>query len=258
MQSQLVLVQDNLWLERQRIAGKAVSRCLSEFYALKNEPNVCLKQIERMCIDIIAQMKCSATFYDYKGFPGHVCLSVNDSLVHGIPFEYTLQDGDVCTLDLGATYEGAIADAALTMIYGQPRNEKHVQMLSMCQKSLNAGIQSIKVGKRQGCIGEAIWNTVKNSEFSLIEDLGGHHLAYNQPHAGIFVHNKSTANEGPRLVQGMTLAIEPILVCGKSKTINTLDDGWTINGKDIGCHMEHTIFIHEQHVEIITEHGIEL
>jgi methionyl aminopeptidase len=255
--SEFITLKDDLWLKRQRVAGIAVSSCIKKFAEiLKNDSGMSLKDIQKISLEIIKSMDCTPTFLNYKGFPGAVCLSVNECLVHGIPSDYVLQDGDVVTLDLGATYEGAIADAAFTCIHGTPKNPKHIEMLALCQQSLNAGIRAIEIDKRVGVIGSAIWNTVKNSEFSLVEEYGGHSLSYDVPHADPFVPNKSAVNYGPKLKQGMTLAIEPILIMGKSSQTKILEDKWTVVGKDIGCHFEHTTFIHENYVEVITEHGM--
>lgn len=252
----LIILKDSLWLERQKVAGKAVAECLKTFYNL-NKINISLKEINEICFEILNKHKCTPTFYNYKGFPGYVCLSVNEHLVHGIPSDYVIQAGDVVSLDLGATFEGAIADAAITRIFGEPKSQRHQDLVSTCFKSLNNAISTIKVEKNLGCIGEAIWNTVKQSGFSLITDYGGHGINYNTPHAKPFVASKANGYDGVRIQPGLSIAIEPILVDSDSDKSFVTDDGWTVQGYGIGAHFEHSVTIDcDGNVHVITDHGV--
>jgi methionyl aminopeptidase len=115
------------------------------------------------------------------------------------------------------------------------------------------GIQAVRVGKRLGCIGEAIYKSAKNNGFSIIQQYGGHGISWGTPHASPFVANKSSANEGMRMQNNLTLAIEPMLTMGSTKTW-TDEDGWTVWCEaEISAHWEHTIYLHEDRVEIITD-----
>ena len=256
--SELIILKDELWLSRQKIAGKAVSESLQNFAKnLKEGYAVSLKDIEAWCLQILKDNNCTPTFLNYKGFPGAVCLSVNENLVHGIPTDYVLQDGDVVTLDLGATFEGAIADAAFTCIYGQPKDKKHVQMLTLCQDALMAGIDAFEIGNRIGAIGAAIYKKANGHGFGIVDDYGGHGINYNQPHALPFIANKSFPDTGVRIQKGMSIAIEPMLIMGGSNKTKILSDKWTIAGKDVGCHFEHSVTIDlDGNKHIITEHGM--
>lgn len=255
---QLVTLKDEKWFERQRVAGLAVAKCLAASKKMIDEttPNISLKDIEAECEKIIAEMDCTPTFKGYKGFPGAVCASVNKEVVHGIPSDYVLKQGDVVKIDLGATFEGAIGDAAMSTIYGEPKDEQHIRLLDVCQKALYAGIESIEVGKKMGCIGNAIYSHVHKglfySHFKLITQYGGHGIDYDTPHAMPFVSNKSNKDDGIRIRPGLTFAIEPMLAVGSSKT-RVLDDGWTVVTPDIACHFEHTIFVGEDKVHIMTD-----
>jgi methionyl aminopeptidase len=224
---------------------------------LKDADKISLKDIEKSSLDILKSMDCTPTFHNYKGFPGAVCLSVNKDLVHGIPSDYILQNGDVVTLDLGATFEGAIADAAFTCIYGEPKDPKHMEMLTLCQSALNAGINAVAVGKRLGVIGSNIFKTARDKGFGIVDEYGGHGINYNQPHAPPFVSNKSRDNEGPIIQNWMNFAIEPMLIMGGSNKTKIAADGWTVFGNDIGCHFEHSICIDGEGIlHIVTEHGM--
>lgn len=250
----LIILKDAFWLERQKIAGQCVAGILKTLnkMVVEKTPNISLKDMEVEAIQQLKAANCTATFKDYKGFPGAVCLSVNRQLVHGIPTNYILQEGDVVKFDLGATYNGAIADAAITSIYGKPKSNTHVELIKMCNNALYEAIKSIKIGKQLGCIGYAIHRYVTSkTNFGLVTNYGGHGINENQPHASPFVANKSKSNEGIRIQAGLTIAIEPMLTIGSPQT-SLSKDGWTVLTEGINCHVEHTIFVHNDSVEIIT------
>ena len=250
--SHFISLKDENWISRQRIAGKCVGKVLRTLNKLVKAGGVNLKDLENEAQKIITEHDCTPTFHGYKGFPGILCLSVNQQLVHGIPVDYNLQDGDVVKFDVGATYQGAIADAAYTAIVGKPKTETHVRLIDETKKALMSGIQAAKVGNRLGQIGYAIHKSVSKTEFGLIVDYGGHGLDENVPHTEPFVSNKSQPNQGVRLQAGMTLALEPMLTIGGTQT-QVGKDGWTVTTPGIGSHMEHTIFIHPDRVEIMTD-----
>jgi methionyl aminopeptidase len=253
--TQFIPLKNNEWYEKQKIAGKVVAACLKTVKTLieKETQNLSLKDLEAECEKIISDAKCIPTFKGYKGFPGAICTSVNKQLVHGAPTDYVLQPGDVLAVDLGATFEGVIGDAAITCIYGEPKNQEHVKLLETCQGALYAGIKAMAVGKQLGCIGAAINKYVKNSNFSLITKYGGHGLMEGL-HSQPFVPNKSRSNEGIRIQPGLCIAIEPMLVMGINNTRTYVKkDNWTVCGMDISSHYEHSVFVTENSVEIMTK-----
>lgn len=253
-QTLLVTLKDDKWFDRQKIAGQCVGSILSALNRLIKEvtPNLTLRDLEQTAIKMFKEAGCTATFLGYKGFPGAVCLSVNRQLVHGIPSDYKIQDGDVVKFDLGATYEGAIADAAATAIYGNPKSVQHVELVETCRAALNNGIKAVTLGKRLGVIGYAIQHTVKRTRFGLITNYGGHGLDENKPHASPFVPNKSQPTEGIRIPVGLTVAIEPMVVVGDTRTV-VAKDGWTVLTEGVGAHFEHTIFVGPDKVHVMTE-----
>lgn len=250
-------LHDNKWLERQRIAGRVAGKTLSLLEKLVQEKTVkSLQELDKIAEELIIANGCSPTFRGYKGFPASVCISVDNdklhALVHGIPSNYVLQDGDLVSFDLGATYEGAIGDTAITCIYGSPKSERHVKLVKDTEEALSRGIQAIAVGKRLGIIGSTIYKFLSPKSYGVINNYGGHSLDYDIPHAFPFIPNKSSADEGIRIVPGMTLAIEPMAVLDGSVRTWTGDDGWTVFTDRPSAHWEHTVFVHEDHVEIIT------
>jgi methionyl aminopeptidase len=248
-----ISLKDNDWLEKQRVAGVIAAKTLLLLEGLvKDKTKLSLQEMNDLAEDYIVKQGGSCTFKNYKGFPAGVCISVNKQLVHGIPSDYHLQEGDVVSFDLGVTIEGAIADTALTCIYGEPKSKRHVELLDGTYTALVAGIDAIEVGKRLGCIGQAIYKVARNYKFSVVINYGGHGLDWNIPHAQPFVANKGIENEGIRIQPGLSIAIEPMLVIGPATT-TTQPDGWTVTTPDIGCHFEHSIYVHEDGVEWITE-----
>jgi len=251
----LVILHDEKFLERQRIAGKVTASTLSLLENLvKEKANLSLSEMDKMADEHIRKNSCEPTFYMYKGFPSHCCFSVNKQLVHGVATNYKLKDGDIISFDLGATYEGAIADSAITCIFGDPVLERHSILVKDTQRSLYKGIQAAKTGNRLGAIGSAIWHYARSKGWGVITHYGGHGLEYNKPHANPFVANKGEPDAGLRLLPNMTLAIEPMLTSGSTKTWVDEGDKWTVWCEaDCSGHFEHSIFIHEDRVEVLTK-----
>ncbi len=250
----LIVLKDYHWLKRQKHAGRCVSNILNAFDQTIKEkpPNLSLLDIENMALVYMKYYDCTPTFKNYKGFPGSVCLSVNKQLVHGIPNDYILCDGDIVSLDLGATYEGAIADSARTAIYGQPKSTEHVRLINACKEALNLAIKSIAIGKKLGVIGNAIYKHAQNTGFNVVTNYGGHGIDYNTPHAEPFVANKANPNEGITIQAGLSIAIEPMFTIGSAETKINEYDKWTVTTPGINAHFEHSVTIMEDGNYIIT------
>lgn len=254
-----VKLKNDSWLEKYRIAGRIAGETLSLLSREVEKGTMkSLLELDKLAGEYIKDNDCEVTFCGYHGFPSNCCISVNRQLVHSIATNYVLQEGDMVSFDLGATYQGAIGDTALTLIYGKPKSENHLRIIKDTEESMMKGIAAIEVGKRLGCIGEAIWKYAHNKGYGVITHYGGHGICATEdgvgiPHAEPFVSNRSTSNEGIRLENGMVLAIEPMLTSGSTKT--WIDgDGWTVNCEaDLSAHAEHSIFIHDDKVEILTE-----
>lgn len=254
----LIKIKDGSWLSRQRVAGKVVSQALSMLEKLVREKTTkSLLELNAIAEAFILDHNCQCTFKNYRGFPAGVCISVNYQLVHGIPTSYQLQDGDIVSFDLGATYEGSIADSALTCIYGTARKIEHIKLIEATKEALHRGIVQARAGNRLGAIGNAIYKSARGNGFNVIENYGGHGICNHSdgsgmPHAPPFVSNRADSSVGIHLQAGMTLAIEPMLVPSDTST-QVGPNGWDIMTKEIGAHEEHTIFIHDDWIEVITE-----
>lgn len=256
-QHQLIRLHDESWLPKLRIAGKAVRQCLDwSSNAIINQEVKNGLEIANKCSEILNDFDCTPTFHNYNGFPGLLCVSVNQALVHSIPNNKPFQKGDVIKVDLGATFQGAIADAATTSIHGgQALDPKHLELIKTTKMALDNGIAIIRVGKRLGCVGNAINKTVNRTRFGLITKYGGHgiyhHITKSEPHAQPFCANSAQSNTGIRFQNNLTLAIEPLLCLGTNET-KVAKDGWTVMCNDISCHFEDTIYISDDKVIIIT------
>lgn len=248
----LITLKDDVWLSKQRVAGKVVAGALNLLQALViDKTTKSLLELNSLAEEYITSKGCECTFKGYKGFPAGVCISVNEVLVHGIPTDYKLQEGDLVSFDLGATYEGTIADSAITCIYGTPKSELHIKLIEATKTSLLRGIASISVGKRLGSIGHAIYKSGKGAGFNVITNYGGHGLDYHIPHATPFVANKSNPEDGIVIQPGLALAIEPMLVLGSTESY-IAKNGWDVITSSLGAHFEHSVYVHQDRVEILT------
>jgi len=253
--SSFIHLQNDKFLQRQRIAGKIAANTLTLLENLvKEKTKLTLIELDKLAEEFIRKNDCVPTFLNYHNFPNSVCISVNNQLVHGVPTNYSLQEGDVVTFDLGATFEGAIADTALTCIYGEVKNPMHLKGIEITNLCLEKAIAAVSVGKRIGVIGHTIHKTAKENGFDVIETYGGHGIQHNTPHAQPFISNKAQVEEGINIQPNMTIAIEPLLFpLGHSNKTKIDKDGWTVFMNDICFHSEHTVYIHPDRVEIITE-----
>jgi len=258
--SEIIVLKDKDWLVRQKIAGHVVAKAHNEIYAMLKgmASNLTLSKLNCLVEDLIRSNNCTPTFLNYRGFPSTICASLNNELVHGIGTrDIVLKDGDVLKVDIGATFEGAIGDCAVTYVYGKIKNQEIGRMLISCQDALYDAINLVEPGRRVGELGKAIWDRSKKDGFGVIVDFGGHGINYDKLHADPFIPNKSASNDGVTIQAGISIAIEPMFVLGKNSKTKTLADKWTVITHDIGCHFEHSVTLDEDGCRhIITEHGI--
>jgi methionyl aminopeptidase len=191
------------------------------------------------------------TSQGYKGYPRAICISVNEVVVHGIPDERQVADGDVVTIDVGVTLDGAIADSAYTFAVGSI-DARAQALLDACQDALWAGIGQARPGNRIGDVSHAVQKAVEGAGFSVVRSLVGHGVGryyHEDPH----VPNFGQPGRGPRISEGMTIAIEPMITMG-SPDVVLHDDGWTISTSDrsLSAHFEHTVAITADGARVLT------
>jgi len=192
---------------------------------------------------------------DYPPFPDVICISVNDEVVHGVPSQREIVDGDIVSLDFGVKYRGMITDSALTVIAGKPREQRHVELVEYTEKSMLAGVSVLREGIQTGDIGAAIQIVLDRKRYGIVRELVGHGVGHHL-HEDPNIPNYGRPGSGPELHAGMTIAIEPMATLGK-EAVRVGDDGWTILTRDgsMAAHFEHTILILEDGAEILTSRG---
>jgi methionyl aminopeptidase len=192
-------------------------------------------------------------FFNHEGFPGVICISVNDEIVHGVPsVKKRIKDGDVVGLDFGVVYKSFYTDSAITVVVGN-QTEEIKRLVEGTKKALDAGIAAIKGdGTRVGDISAAVQRVLDTNKLGVIRDLVGHGVG-DSIHEAPNIPNYGVSGTGPKLSAGMTIAIEPMATLG-SWQVNVLDDGWTVVSRDgsLSAHFEHTVLITEDSAEILT------
>jgi methionyl aminopeptidase len=177
---------------------------------------VSLITLDQKACDLIQQKQATCSFYQHEGFPGHICISVNEQLIHGIPTDYKLKDGDLVSFDVGVTYEKHICDAAFAIIIGH--NEKAEHILQAANESLMNAIKLAKPGNYIGDISAAIEQTAQAHGYEVIKDFGGHGCGI-KLHEDPIILNYGEPHTGTRLIKNMTLCVEPMLMTDSDRYI---------------------------------------
>lgn len=237
----MITIKSQKEIDLMRHAGKIVAGA----HALVGEmikPGVTTQELDHAVELYIREADAIPTFKGYGGFPNSICASINEVVVHGIPEKRRLQDGDIISIDIGATYQGYVGDAAITHGVGTISEEAE-KLIRVTRESFYQGIAFAKDGYRLSDISNAIQRYVEENGFSVVRDYVGHGVG-KQMHEDPPIPNYGPKGRGPRLRQGMTLAIEPMVNIGTYDVV-TLKDGWTVVTTDgkLSSHYEHTILI---------------
>ena len=238
-------------IQKMRAAGRIVAETF-EVLRPNIVPGITTLELDKIAAEHIKKSGAACSFYNYSGYPGHICISVNDEVIHGIPGKRVLNVGDIVSVDVGACIEGYHGDAARTFAVGEilPEAEK---LISVTEESFYEGIKYAQPGYRLGDISANIQAIVEKNGFSVVRDYIGHGIG-SALHEDPEVPNFGTAGRGPRLVPGMTIAVEPMVNIGTFK-VNTLSDDWTVVTADgkLSAHYENTILITNNGAEILTK-----
>jgi methionyl aminopeptidase len=237
-------------IEKMAATGALVAETIAHVGALIR-PGVTTEELDDAAGSFIRERGGVPTSQGYKGYPKAICISANDVVVHGIPDELVIDDGDLVTIDVGVTLDGYIADSAYTFGVGDIDTEDQ-RLLDAGQEALAAGIAEAVVGNRVGDVSHAIQEVVEGAGFSVVRSLVGHGVGrhyHEDPH----IPNFGEPGRGPRLSEGMTIAIEPMITAGSSD-VRVMDDGWTIRTADgsMSAHFEHTVAITADGPRILT------
>jgi methionyl aminopeptidase len=228
-------------IDRIAEAGAVVAETIAHV-GERIEPGITTGELDRIADRFIRSRGAVPTSMGYKGYPAAICISPNAVVVHGIPGRHRVREGDVITVDVGVTLNGYIADSAYTFGVGRIDPESQ-RLLDTGQEALGAGIAQAQLGNRVGDISHAVQEVVEAAGFSVVRSLVGHGVGrhyHEDPH----VPNFGLPGRGPRLSEGMTIAIEPMITTGSPEVF--LDaDGWTISTQDgsVAAHFEHTVAI---------------
>ncbi|MBQ2963425.1 MAG: type I methionyl aminopeptidase [Clostridia bacterium] len=223
-----------------RVAGEAV------------QPGVTTEEIDRIAYEYIIRQGAKPNFLNYNGFPATACISINDEVIHGIPSKKrVIREGDIVSIDLGATINGYHGDNAATFAAGKISPEAE-RLINTTRESLYEGIKAAVAGGRIGDISAAVQRYCEERGYSVVRDFVGHGIG-TKLHEDPGVPNYGTPGRGVRLLPGMTLAIEPMINAGGYE-VRQLSDGWTIKTKDAGlsAHFEHTVAITNDGPKILT------
>jgi methionyl aminopeptidase len=238
-------------LEKMRSANRIVADVLAHLETLI-EPGVTTGELDAAAEKLILKMGGSPAFKGYQGYPATLCTSVNDEIVHGIPGKRVLMGGDIVGLDVGVNYKGFFGDSASTFAVGEI-SEELKKLLDVTRESLHRGITKVRVGNRVSDISSCIQEFVEDHGFSVVREFVGHGIGQSL-HEEPQVPNYGQPGRGPRLLEGMVLAIEP-MVNAKGPSVRVLQDKWTAVTADGGysAHFEHSVAVTENGPWILSE-----
>ena len=237
-------------LLKMRKSGQITAAVLAMMSVLAR-PGVKTAELDRKAEDLIVRMGGKPAFKGYMDYPATLCTSVNDEVIHGIPGDRVLRDGDILSIDTGAFLEGYCSDSAITLPIGDVSDEA-ARLIRETRKALEAGIAMAQNGGRLGDIGHAVQTSAEKAGFSVVREYVGHGIG-RKMHEAPNVPNYGAKGTGVGLSSGMTIAIEP-MINQLSREVKVDEDGWTVRTKDGGlsAHFEHTIAITDEGPIVLT------
>jgi methionyl aminopeptidase len=245
-----IIIKSDDEIALMRTSGRVVAEVL-EVLAGEVRPGLIVKELDTIVEQEYRRRNVVPTFLGYLGYPAHVCVSVNDQIVHGIPGERVLRDGDIVSIDLGATYKGFVADSALTVGVGSISTEA-ARLIDVTHEALWRGIEQVRAGARMGAVSNAIQTHAEASGYSVVREYVGHGVG-REMHEEPQVPNYGPPDRGPALKKGMVLALEPMVNIGDWRTKKHADN-WTVSTLDgsLSAHFEHTVAITAAGPEVLT------
>lgn len=247
----MIYIKSRQEIELMREAGKIVAEA-HELIREAVRPGITTRELDEIAEKHILKRGATPAFKGYGGFPASICASVNHEVVHGIPGLKTLEDGDIISIDIGALYKGYYGDAAKTHAVGKI-SQRAQELIEVTKQSFYEGIKFAKLGYRLSDISYAIQSHVEQHGFSVVRNYVGHGIGTNM-HEEPQIPNYGPPGKGPRLREGMVLAIEPMINIG-TYDVKVLSDGWTVVTLDgeYSAHYEHTVAITDEEPEILTK-----
>ncbi len=246
----MIILKSPQEIEKMRASNAIVAEVIEQIAAMVS-PGVRTLDLDRRAEEIARKKGARPAFKGYRGYPFSLCTSVNQEVVHGMPSERSLAEGDILSLDFGIFYDGFYGDAAITVPVGKVSDEAH-RLMEVTEQSLYLGIEKARVGNRLGDISFVIQDHVEANGFSVVRDFVGHGIGKNL-HEDPQVPNYGFRGRGVELRTGMVLAIEPMVNAGKYR-VRILSDGWTVITEDgsLSAHFEHSVAITDNGPEILS------
>lgn len=246
----MIIIKSSREIDLMRQAGKITAGARSIARQMV-EPGVTTQQIDREVHKFITKSGATPSFLNYGGFPASACISVNDEIIHGIPGPRVIREGDIVSLDVGAKYKGFNGDCAGTFPCGTC-SEEALRLIKVTRQSFFEGIKFAKVGYRISDIGHAIQEYVESFGYSVVREYVGHGVGA-KLHEAPEIPNYGKPGHGPRLMKGMTIAVEPMVNVGGVE-VRVLDNDWTVVTVDgsLSAHYENSILITDGEPEILT------
>jgi methionyl aminopeptidase len=247
----MIILKSQEEIEKITLSCRIVAKTL-DYLRDKVKPGITTREIERLAEDFIRANNAMPAFKGYRGYPASICASVNNEVIHGIPSDRVLEEGDILGIDLGVYKDGFYGDAAYTFPVGTVDSEVE-RLLRVTEESLNIGIEKAREDKRVSDISHSIQQHIETNGFSVVRAFVGHGIGRNL-HEDPQIPNFGSPGRGPRLRSGMTLAIEPMVNEGGHEVV-VLDDGWTaitLDGR-LSAHFEHTILVTSDKPRILTK-----
>ncbi len=248
--SAMIIIKSPREIEQLKTSNTMVAEVFEKLKTMI-APGITTKELDEVAEEYILSKGAQPAFKGYRGFPATLCISINEEVVHGIPSQRRLKEGDIVSLDVGVNFVGYYGDAALTLPVGEVDPEAK-KLLGVTEKALTIGIEKAKVGNRLFDISYAIQRWVESQGFSVVRDFVGHGIGKDL-HEEPQVPNFGAPHQGPRLEKGMVFALEPMVNEGTHE-VRVLPDGWTVvtaDGKR-SAHFEHTIAITDDGAEILS------
>ncbi|MFA5688789.1 MAG: type I methionyl aminopeptidase [Kiritimatiellales bacterium] len=246
----MIILKTPAEIEAMRRVNRMTARVRDALAAMVR-PGITTGELGDAAFQLIRESGGTSAFYGYHGYPGSICVSINDEVVHGIPGPRVIREGDIVSIDVGIAFEGFIGDTAVTVPAGAISAENK-RLLETTQLALSAGIEQAVEGNRLGDISYAIQSAVEAAGFSVVRQFIGHGIGRNM-HEDPQIPNYGKGGRGPKLKAGMTLAIEPMVNIGGPK-VQLLEDEWTAVTKDgsYSAHFEHTVAVGKTHADILS------
>ena len=249
----MIVCRSQAEIEKLRRVNRLVADVLAELREMAR-PGVTTEDLDRVAEDRVLAAGAEPAFKGYHGYPATICASLNEQVVHGIPSGQALVDGDILSIDMGAKLDGFFGDSAVTVAIGKVSSEAE-SLLRVTEESLFRGIAAVSPGGRVSDIGAAVQQHVEANGFSVVREFVGHGIGTSL-HEEPQIANYGPGGRGPRLAEGMVLAIEPMVNVGKAP-VKVLSDGWTAVTRDgsLSAHFEHSVVVTRDGCEILTLSG---